>query len=700
MTYNIGLNVIEVDGPAAPAIPAAATSVAAFNILTRRGVPNSPARVTTFSDFVDRFGGFFTGGVGAYLVKGFFDNGGGVAYCNRVASSTASPASITLDDAAGATLKLEGGYRGAADPGTWGNDLYIRTTRSSSASGITLRETAKATVTAQTALPATTNLTAGGGIPVLEVEIDGATPPSQIQLQAADFANAAAATPTEIVNAINARSQDVDASLSATQQLALTSTGNIASIAGGLTSLKVTSVAAFGFTATISGAATVATPLAAGATAAQLSRIDGLDVGDAVQVTDGTATEVVQILTIDTLTRAVTWAPALVANFDELKTRFGNLEFGIEVFRGGIDVDQHRVEVWTALSMEPQVPNYVITVLNNPLTGSRWVRAVDELSTQAMGANRPVDLATPKQFGTSGVDGAPTSTDFNGDPVTHTGFFSFDPYAVQLVTCERTDPTIAEAGISYCEGRGDCMYVGAIPDGAIPAGTAVAYGQARQGAKRYGALYGPWILVADPAGAGDNPMITIPPVGHVLGVYARIDRTRGIWKAPAGNEARLRNAIDVTDRFTDAEHTELVKNGVNGIRPVPRAGVVVDASRTLSTDPRWTYVNVRLLFNFVESSLREGLGWVRQEPNKDSLWNVVKFGTVVPFLTGLWRQGAFGTGKPSEVFTVICDATNNPPADVQLGILTVEIYMYPSNPAETIVIKVGQQPSGGLVTES
>jgi hypothetical protein len=395
----------------------------------------------------------------------------------------------------------------------------------------------------------------------------------------------------------------------------------------------------------------------------------------------------------------VTWAPALVANFDELKTRFRNLEFGIEVFRGGIDVD-HRVEVWPALSMEPQAPNYVITVLNNPLTGSRWVRAVDELSTQAMGANRPVDLATPAQFDTSGVDGAPTSTDFNGDPVTHTGFFSFDPYAVQLVTCERTDPTIAEAGISYCEGRGDCMYVGAIPDGAIPAGTAVAYGQARQGAKRYGALYGPWVLVADPAGAGDNPMITIPPVGHVMGVYARIDRTRGVWKAPAGNEARLRNVIDVTDRFTDAEHTELVKNGVNGIRPVPRAGVVVDASRTLSTDPRWTYVNVRLLFNFVESSLREGLGWVRQEPNKDSLWNVVKFGTVVPFLTGLWRQGAFGTGKPSKVFTVICDATNNPPADVQLGILTVEIYMYPSNPAETIVIKVGQQPSGGLVTES
>ena len=133
---------------------------------------------------------------------------------------------------------------------------------------------------------------------------------------------------------------------------------------------------------------------------------------------------------------------------------------------------------------------------------------------------------------------------------------------------------------------------------------------------------------------------------------------------------------------------------------MPRAGVIIDASRTLSTDSRWLYVNVRLLFNFIKSSLREGLRWVRQEPNRDQLWNLVKYGSVTPFLTGLWRQGAFGTGTPDEVFTVICDATNNPPDQVQLGFLNVEVYIYPSRPAETIVIKVGQQPSGGTVTEA
>jgi phage tail sheath protein FI len=240
-----------------------------------------------------------------------------------------------------------------------------------------------------------------------------------------------------------------------------------------------------------------------------------------------------------------------------------------------------------------------------------------------------------------------------------------------------------------------------VPEGFVEGGQAVTYGQGLQGRKRYGALYGPWIVVPDPIGIGDAPRITIPPVGHVMGVYARIEQTRGIWKAPAGDEANLLGVLDATTRLSDADHTDLVVNGaVNGIRALPGVGVVIDASRTLSTDPRWRYVNVRLLFNFVKSSLRDGLRWVRQEPNRNTLWFAIEFGSVTPFLMGLWRQGAFGTGSPEQTFTVIVDETNNPPDQIQQGRLTVEVYFYPSNPAETIVIIVGQQPSGGTASEA
>jgi phage tail sheath protein FI len=149
------------------------------------------------------------------------------------------------------------------------------------------------------------------------------------------------------------------------------------------------------------------------------------------------------------------------------------------------------------------------------------------------------------------------------------------------------------------------------------------------------------------------------------------------------------------------DHTDLVRNGsVNGIRRIPGLGITVDSSRTLSTDTRWLHVNVRLLFNFVKASLRDGLRWVKQEPNRDALWNMVKYGAVTPFLLRLHQQGAFGSGAPADVFTVICGAENNPPAEVALGNLRIEVYFYPSRPAETIVIVIGQQESRASASES
>lgn len=257
------------------------------------------------------------------------------------------------------------------------------------------------------------------------------------------------------------------------------------------------------------------------------------------------------------------------------------------------------------------------------------------------------------------------------------------------------------AALDYCQERDDCMYVGSVPEGSVGAGQAIEYGAQFQGNKVYGALYGPWIRIVDPAATTPDPTVLIPPAGHVMGVYARVEANRGIAKAPAGDSARVFGAVGVESALSDAQHTDLVERGtVNGIRFVPGAGIVVDASRTLSTDTRWRYVNVRLLFNFVKSSLRTGLRWVRQEPNQDTLWTSVKYGSVRPFLLGLWRQGAFGSGEPDEVFTIICDATNNPPDQVDLGLFNVEVTFYPSKPAEKIVIKVGQQPSGSTASEA
>lgn len=702
----IGLNVREADGIGAPAIVGTATSVAGFNVLTRRGVPNTPVRIDSFAKFVEQFGEFFEAGLGAYLVRGFFDNGGQVAWVNRVISTDTAtghlPASIVLKSAGNTgntdTLTLTTGFRGKENPGSWGDGLHVQVKNSTSARARIL-ETASAQVAGTVALGATTDMSS---LPAITLRVDGETTDTIITFQASDFSNGAnVATREQIRDGVNARQSKVRASIDDTDHLVLTSTGEVAKLSQGWSSLQMTAAnTALGFA--VMGQPNFGTPAGVNQNGTRLAKVGGFDVGDAITLTDGTNTATAKVLAINPQTGAVTWTPniANIATWTARNIVVSNLEFDLVIALGGTE-SANIVETWNGLSMERDVNNYAPARISDPIRGSRFILAEDENTPGTGPAQIPAATTALVPFTTKGRDGTPTANDFIGDSAQRTGFFAFDPYSIQLLGCERTDASIVTAALAYCENRGDCMYIGSVPEGYTEARQALAYGQLFQNAKVYGALYAPWIVVADPLGVGDNPLKVLPPVGHVMGVYARIEGSRGIWKAPAGDQANLRNVLDVTYRLTDAELTDLVKTGsVNGIRVVPRAGIVIDSSRTLSTDTRWLYVNVRLLFNYVKSSLREGLRWVRQEPNREMLWNTIKFNSVVPFLMGLWRQGAFGTGAPEEVFTVICDASNNPPEQVDQGNLNVEIYFYPSKPAETIIITVGQRPSGATVGEA
>ncbi|MFC9894488.1 phage tail sheath family protein [Nocardia sp. NPDC127579] len=686
MGFDIGVNVVEVDGATAPSVTGAAVSVAGLSVTTDRGVPGQPTRVTSFAQFVERFGGYRTGSVGAYLVKGFFDNGGQTAYVNRIVDPVGTtPAKLSIKSGQAGNdpivLTVEGGFRGQSDPGAWARRLFVRVAYGSSRTS-RVRETTPAKLTG-TALTEPFDMSAA---PALKLEVDGA--PVEITFQLGDFGNPAQVTAAELAGILNGKTDAVEVSLDGTK-LVLTSTGEKAAQGSGFTSLKVVAAnSSLGF------AAPATTPqlgqvAAFAKNTTTLADPAGFAVGDLIDISDGTNNGSARITFLDQATGEVKWSPDLanIAAFNDVrKVVVGTSVFDVQIAKDKGD-EEHVVETHRGLSMQESLGNHVARVINNPVSGSRFVR----VAAQAGATKRPIETAWTALTG--GADTTPTVTHFNA------GLTAFDPVDIQLLCCERTEISAARQAIGYCEKRGDVMFVGAVPGG-LDVDAAVGYGQKLSSTKGYAALYGPWIVVPDPAGVGDNPLITIPPTGHVMGVYARTETTRGIWKAPAGDEASLRGALDVESRLSAADHTNLVVNGsVNGIRMVPRAGIVIDASRTTSGDPRWRYVNVRLLFNYVKSSLRDGLRWARQEPNRDALWTSVKYTTITPFLLGLWRQGAFGTGTAAQTFTVIVDATNNPPDQVEQGLLTVEVYFYPSRPAETIVVRVGQQASGATVSE-
>ena len=210
---------------------------------------------------------------------------------------------------------------------------------------------------------------------------------------------------------------------------------------------------------------------------------------------------------------------------------------------------------------------------------------------------------------------------------------------------------------------------------------------------KYAAMYYPWIKVMDPLSGA--PMF-IPPGGHMAGIWARNDATRGVHKAPA-NEV-VRGAITLEINITKGEHDTLNPDGINCIRSFPGQGIRVWGARTLSSDPEWRYLNVRRLFNYVEKSILNGTNWVVFEPNDPKLWDSVKR-TITMFLRRVWRDGALFGQVPAQAFFVKCDAENNPPENRDAGMLTVEIGIAPVKPAEFVIFRISQFADGAGVEE-
>jgi uncharacterized protein len=210
----------------------------------------------------------------------------------------------------------------------------------------------------------------------------------------------------------------------------------------------------------------------------------------------------------------------------------------------------------------------------------------------------------------------------------------------------------------------------------------------RSSDRGHGAAYFPWVMVRDPL-SGD--IQAAPPSGHVAGICARTDATRGVHKAPA-NEV-VRGALDVTQRLTNAEQGVLNQAGVNAIRFFSTGGIRVWGARTLASDPEWRYLNVRRLMSMIAESIEQGTNWVVFEPNNQLLWRQLSR-DVEAFLKRVWRNGALMGRTPEEAFFVKCDAETNPPEVVDAGQLVIVIGVAPVKPAEFVVFRISQVQSG------
>ena len=201
----------------------------------------------------------------------------------------------------------------------------------------------------------------------------------------------------------------------------------------------------------------------------------------------------------------------------------------------------------------------------------------------------------------------------------------------------------------------------------------------------YAAVFAPHLKIVNLDPDAVDRFRTVPPSGFVAGVFARTDRERGVHKAP-GNE-RVRGIVGLAENYTTGRQDLLNPVGVNLIRAFPARGTRLWGARNATDDTTWRYVNVRRLFNMIETSVERGTQWVVFEPNTRSTWLRVKV-SMENFLDSQWRAGALAGASAAEAYRVrVGLGETMSETEIDLGLIVIEVAIAPAKPAEFVVFR-------------
>lgn len=361
-----------------------------------------------------------------------------------------------------------------------------------------------------------------------------------------------------------------------------------------------------------------------------------------------------------------------------------------------------RREVFKGLQMHPSSRNYAPRVVSQR---SRLVRLEDVFTKSPVPHNLPEPLPMTRLSG--GRDGIESLTpeDFIGHdfgPDERSGLRALasneeigtliTPDAMLFYDRERGPSgelkaqRVQDELISICELQKDRF---AILD--IPQSKDVEWVRRwrRRTDSSYCAYYWPWLRSTGVDISVVSTGRVLPPSGFLAGCYARRDLEGGVHHAPANLE--IDGVEDVSLRVTEDHIGQLNADSVNTFRL--QRGVRPWGARTASSDPNWRYITVRRLFIMLRRSLEAGFAWITFEPNTINTWDLVRDRTAA-FLSQLHTAGMLIGGNPEQAFFVKCDAENNPPEQVDSGLLICDIGVAPVSPAEFIMISLTQTMTG------
>jgi phage tail sheath protein FI len=629
-------------------ITGVATSVAAFVDRFARGPLGKPVRLFGVAHLERELGGLSPTSEASYAIQQFFINGGSECWAVRVADTTSSTAPATAASAtlraqpgAGATVfTVSAGRRvdeaSVADPGIWGNDLFLE-------------------IDHDTADPTTTfNLT------VSEIVTRNGR---RVTKRSESHRNLVLKTsgPGNAVETLNA----------ASSMIQLTPAAGFPGHLPAATGTMGVAIAA--------GARIPATPVALTVDAGSGARI--------VSVAHSLGATSEDHAAFRPLLEAAIRAAASAATTDDERSLIEGAV--VRLIGEGTAASPHRYQILAG-------------------RGGSGFSGTEKLTMAGAGAAALGLDAAPnvQQIRlTGGKDGgAPGLAHVVGVEADKSGIYALEDVDLFNVLCLPAAPllptsdmqTLYMSASSYCERRRAFLIVDIPPDIDSDTKMRTWMGANDKLRHRNAAVYFPRTRISDPL--DDGRARSIGASGTIAGLYARTDANRGVWKAPAGTDARLRNVLELDYELTDPQNGALNLLGVNCLRSFPVHSNICWGARTLDgADARvseWKYIPVRRLALFLEESLHRGTKWVVFEPNDEPLWAQIRL-AVGAFMHTLFRQGAFQGTTPRDAYLVKCDRETTTQNDIDNGIVNILVGFAPLKPAEFVIIRI-QQIAGDI----
>lgn len=634
-----------------------ATSVGAFIDRFARAPVDIPIQILSFADFEREFGGLTANSEASYALQQFFLNGGTEAFVVRVNDASAA-ARVTLNDSTpAASLILEAGrlWRGnsVADPGTWGNfvrvDVDYDTSDPQTLFNLTVSEVAPS-----------------GNQPVLRTETFRNL---SMSTTSTSFVRPVVNEGSRIVQVLN------PVGLARPQQTGTVSAPLVSATVDAITPASTLNV-------TISGGAPIQITITQSPT---------FPLGTpAADQPDAILRDARRLL--ESAIRAANPNDPRLANATvQLIDRGANARFRVLSGRAG----------------NPAVPGSAF----DPASTLTFTEdgGTTAASLGLLGAGSSVNVqqyalgVAAGTFQVNPVVGtAGTTFDANaiiGVRLNKTGLFALEDVDIFNILCIPAAATLAApqpfnvyaAAEAYCLERRSFLIVD-IPSVIDSVQEMKDWIEANSGLRnRNAAVYFPRLRIADPL--NQFRLRDFGASGTLAGLYARTDNDRGVWKAPAGIEATLRNVNELAEVLTDPENGTLNPLGVNCLRTFPVIGTVSWGGRTLDgadvLGSEWKYLPVRRFALFLEESLYRGTKFAVFEPNDEPLWAQIRL-NIGAFMQTLFRQGAFQGQTPRDAYFVKCDKDTTTQNDINLGIVNVLVGFAPLKPAEFVILKISQ----------